>query len=453
MFAMTRQQLATSAIGWGSLPPGFGIVLKDLPATYEAYRTIRKHPTVALARAMTIAPVVASSWSYVTDGDIDDDVVAFVRRTLDKHRAHIVDRAMAGRVDYGWCPFEVIWGYVRDGEALRWAPKRFKHLLVDLTEVAVSNDRSLEPGAYAGFYQVGWDGRTVALGALQALLFNWDVEGDYYYGRPLLENARRVFNAWENIEDAAERYDVKLAGGFLSIRYPIGETEVNGVLKSNATIAAEIGQALQAAGVAHLPQRREPSGAVAATMTQADNSWDIGVVSDNGSSGALYVERLNYLDRLLVRSLLWPERSLLEASSGTRADADSHKLGGVGIRQIEAERIAEQVTAQIVRPLVAFNFGEEWSDSIRIEAAPIVDTAAEFAREIYRALLASPLSGDAIARGLDIDALTDQLGLPKLEEVMEVDEADRMRAAYNQQLAALANGGDGGGDGGGDSGD
>ena len=49
-----------------------------LPATYATYRLIRKQPTVAFVRAMSMAPIVASTWSFKAKDGVPDDWVKFI---------------------------------------------------------------------------------------------------------------------------------------------------------------------------------------------------------------------------------------------------------------------------------------------------------------------------------------------------------------------------------------
>ena len=48
-------------------------LFKPLPKSFATYRIIRKHPAVALARTLSVAPVVAGTWSvgFKTKNDSD----------------------------------------------------------------------------------------------------------------------------------------------------------------------------------------------------------------------------------------------------------------------------------------------------------------------------------------------------------------------------------------------
>src|SRR2546421_12918099 len=59
----TRQQgVAQAGIAFAQLP-GFA---PPLPGTYAVYRRMSAHPTLALAKSIVTAPILAGSWSYET---------------------------------------------------------------------------------------------------------------------------------------------------------------------------------------------------------------------------------------------------------------------------------------------------------------------------------------------------------------------------------------------------
>src|SRR2546421_8375566 len=56
------QSLAQASIAFSQLP-GFA---PPLPGTYATYRRMSAHPTLALARSIVTAPILASAWSCET---------------------------------------------------------------------------------------------------------------------------------------------------------------------------------------------------------------------------------------------------------------------------------------------------------------------------------------------------------------------------------------------------
>ena len=54
----------------------------SIPATYATYRQIRKHGTIAMARELKVAPVLASEWTIDADDDVPDEWKTLVEKTF-----------------------------------------------------------------------------------------------------------------------------------------------------------------------------------------------------------------------------------------------------------------------------------------------------------------------------------------------------------------------------------
>lgn len=402
---------------------------KRLPATYDSYRRIRRHPTVALARALAIAPVVSARWSIETDDDVGDEVVKFLQDWLMPARNLLVEQAMKARIDYGWAPFELVLGQRRTPDGIRIVPDRFKHLLVDRTEILV--DRFT--GEFDGFRQDPGQDESLwkRVEPDRAILINFDVEGDELYGEPLLENVRLSYQNWLDANKGAERYDAKIAGTHWVVMYPIGSSNVDGVETDNGTIAAQVLSALESSGSVSIPRK------VAAFVSDLNDktlgdAWSIDL-KDHAAKQHSFVERLKYLDTNIVRGLLMPERSVLEGNFGTKAEAGEHVDQAMRIREIEHDRITDIVNRTAVARLVSLNFGDEMVGKVRLVASPLTDTNELFFREVYKLIMAHPVESIDAIRGIDIDALTDSVGLPKNEEVIG-DDDDEEGAGIDREL-------------------
>ena len=429
---------------------------KRLPATYATYRRIRRHPTVALARALTIAPVIAADWSVEADDDVDDERVRFIQAEMMPIREPLVQTAMEfGRIDYGWAPFEKVF------ETRAWDGKdrirlsRLKPLLVDMTDILID----YETGEFAGFRQPAMYGRTteLILEADYCLLVNFSVEGDNLYGEPLLENVRRIYGNWEDSNEAAERYDLKMAGAQWVVHYPIGTTMVDGVDTDNAQIAKMILDTLEASGSVSVPRK------IAAYLNDLNQGaegdvWTIELM-DHTAKQYSFIARLNYCDKLIVRGLLSPERAILESQYGTKAEADAHASLAMSQRELEHRHVTRIVNESVVDQLLTLNYGEDARGTVRLVASPLTNPAVAFFRDVYRAILAHPTASMDAIEGLDLDALLDAIGLPKAQEIVGADEgpvsgtdsaaviAAKIRALYEAaaQPAAAEGGAQGGG--------
>lgn len=384
-----------------------------LPCSYETYRRIRKHPTVALARAMSIAPLVAAEWSVEETADAPREAKEFIETELLSAREDLIRKIAENGCDFGWSPFEKVF-QLRDGFV---SLRKLKPLLHDLTTILVDKD-----GNFQGFRQPGGSG---AIEVPLDYSFNvpFRVEGTNWYGEPLLENVREPYSRWQACDKGAERYDRKLAGSNWVVYYPPGSTPVDGGEVDNAEIAAAVLLNLESSGSVSVPAMVKQH--VESMNAAAENGgWKIDVLGDTIAKQYSFVARAEYLDKLLVRGLLTPERSLLEASEGTRADAGEHAEGAITLRETEHRYITRHVNWYVVDQLLALNFGDQYRGSVYFRAEPISDGNRSFLREVYRALLTNPASFAEIASRLNFDGLTDALGLPVNESIMS-DPASR----------------------------
>lgn len=400
---------------------------KRQPATYETYRRIRRQPTVALARALTIAPVVASEWSVEADDDADDTWVKFIKDQVVKHRELLIRTALEAECDYGWSPWEMVLENAEYDGSTRIVVKKFKPLLVDITDILIV----AEDGEFDGFRQPPPYGKVdyAEVPLANALLVNFNVEGNNWYGQPLLENIRSTYHDWNDANAGAKRYDKKIAGSIWVVYYPPGKSKLAGVETANETIAQNILNALESSGSVAIPRRVLDD---MTTLQQQNPDWDV-VLKEGSPKQGSFIERMSYCDKLFVRGLLTPERAILEGNFGTRAESAVHTDAAMTNRDNTHKKVTAQVNEQAVDRLLEWNFGPEAKGTVRLVAAPLLDTKVEFFRTIYQALLANPASFQKMFEEIDADALMDTTGVPRIQEVAGMEPGDET----NDQLAAL----------------
>jgi hypothetical protein len=377
-----------------------------LPASNATYRKMRKHPTIALARALSIAPIVAADWSVEKrDDDTPDGWVDFISNQLLPIREPLVDSAMEGGTDFGWQPWEKVFDTDSDGLIVL---RKLKPLLQDITEILV--DRVT--GAFEGFRQreAGGFGQAVTLPLENSLLIPFRVEGTDWYGEPLLENARNAWNDWHASNKGARKYDEKVAGSHFVVYYPLGQTEDGtGTLVDNCTLARRILDSLEASGSIAMP------ATVAAHVEDlaGDNpAWRIEILADGSARQYSFGARLDYLDAQMARAMLIPERSVLQGQHGTQAEAGEHIDLALTHADLTHRHITRMVNWHVVDQLLSINYGQDARGAVRLVAAPIRDAKLSFLREVYVAFLANP-SGFLEEYGLvDSEALKGALGIP-----------------------------------------
>lgn len=393
-----------------------------MPATYATYLAVRRHPTVALARALSVAPAVAGSWSTKTEDGATDDMVSFVEGQLFPLRQQIIRQTLTARIDYGWAPYEMVFGLLSDGKV--GLPK-LKPLLPELTTILIEK----ATGAFAGFEQ-----DEMPLPLEYCFLVSWDVEGTYWYGYPLLENIRETFADWTESNEGAKRYDTKMAGAHWIVHYPEGEGVVDGAARRNFEIARDILRSLESSGGVIVPS------SVATRLDELNaetkGGWKIELLSDVPKQYS-FTNRLDYLDKVMVRGIHMPERSILEGTHGTKAEAGEHKTAALTNLELAAAFVTDEVNRQIVDPLLARNFGEGARGLVRLESAPILDEKLSFLRDLMQALVKDPSGFVDLFGMVDTTALFDRLGIPRLPEE-EVNRAVAEKQDVARAMKELA---------------
>lgn len=371
-----------------------------LPKSYKTYRDMRKQPTLAINREFAMAPVIAGEWSYEGDDDTPEEWIKFIQKQCDKQRRTYVANALRGCIDFGWAPFEVVYEPVEGKIVIA----KVKPLLQDITSILVDTTT----GAFVGFEQFE---KSIPLEI--CLLVTFGLEGTQWYGNSLLENARVTYNEWMEANAGAARYDRKMAGTNFVVYYPYGTTLFNGTETDNFEIAKSIISALESSGSIAIPS-------VIANFVDklhaAEPAWKVDYVGDGNPRQYSFVARLEYLDKLMSRSMIVPERAVLEASSGTRADASSHQDLASAFWDIQHELITDTFNKGPVNTLLALNFGPNAIDKVRAKASPILNATKAFMQDLYKSVLTSQ-SGIEEFVTIDTDAMKDELGIPKRTQI------------------------------------
>lgn len=370
-----------------------------LPASFETYRRMRKHPTIALARALSIAPIVAADWSIEKrDDDVPDEWVDFIKDQLFPIREPLVQDALEGGTDFGHQPWEKVFAPTDDGLI---GLKKLKPLLHDITEILVAKGS----GAFEGFKQ-----KDITVPLENSLLIPFRVEGTAWHGQPLLENARNAWNDWHASNDGARKYDEKVAGSHFVVHYPPGESEDQlGKSFPNHILAKQMLDSLEASGSIAIPS---DIAAYAKELADAQPAWRIDILEDSGGRQPTFGNRLDYLDAQMARAMLIPERSVLQGQHGTQAEAGEHIDLALTHADLTHRHVTRLANWHVVDQLLSINHGPAARGAVFLVAAPIRDAKLAFLREVYAAFLANP-SGFLEEFGLvDTEALKALLGIP-----------------------------------------
>ncbi len=405
--------------------------------TIKIYRKMLRHPSIALARIARRAPMKAAGWSYTAtreDPNADaakqliETVFAPVRRRL------VAD--MLSAEDFGFSPFELVYG-VRDVEGTpRFVVEKFKPLLPEKTRPLIDKDT----GEFVGVKNFATE-----IPREKVLWWKSDDENGNIWGIGANERARPYW--WNHAQTVQQsgKY-IKVASVPIPlVTYPPGESrDASGSLTDNSEIAKRLIKKVQEEnkGVI-LPDKLSKyvenmlaTGKIDPAKAQA---WKINFIEAKTSAGNELIGFLGYWDKLMVRAWLLPERALLEGEHGTKAEAATHTNISIASSEDYLSDMVECLNLEVVDNLLALNFGEDARGLIRIEPAPVVDKKRELLEKLITQVLTAPNNVDLFLRTIAIDQALEQLELPTVDDVDSItdDVTDERVARMQQRLEQM----------------
>lgn len=391
-------------------------------SAYAKHRQMRRDPTIALARALSVAPILASSWSVESEPGAPVEMKAFISKCVMPHRMNFIRTAMFGCADFGWQSYEKVIDLNADGQIIL---KKLKPLLHDVTEILVD----AETGEFVGImqdpiYTHRHATQKIYLAAEECLLVSIDVEGTNWYGEPLMKTAEGPYDQAVEVTKAAGRYDRKIAGAHWVVYYPLGVSKVDGTDMDNAEVAKRILARLEASGSIAVPRSiQEIVDVLSAQAATAEaTQWKIELLNSAGGQTP-FIERLKYLDALKMRAFGMPERSALEGQFGTKAEAESHGDFAITNMELRHQIIVQAFNEGVTNQLLRLNYGHAAMGQVYVQPAPIADRALAFVREVYKSILSDPNGFLTEVNKIDLEALKDKLSIPVRPE-SDISAAD-----------------------------
>ena len=401
-----RPGVATASLGGFSSPA---------TGTYETYRRMNSHPTIALARSIVLSPVYRNAWAWVSRPDAPAEWLDFAQQTIAPLRHQLLRDGLRA-LDYGWFGGEIVW----EERAGRLAISRVKPLLPELTTILADDNGNL-----TGLENRAGNSEPIRLPTDQAkaFVYTYDGEADNLYGRSRHENVRH--QAWGPSLQVAEKlgqYLKKVAGLVIQLHYPEGTSrDAVGAERSNDFLAQQILDAVSQGRSVRLPNLfasvsadgSDPRSLETAAALAGKSQWVLSAFEAGAADHAAgLLKTLEYLDKLIFRGWLRPERAGLESTHGTRSDAAVHTDTGLLDSELIDLDFAAAVNQQLVNPLLVANFGEAARDAVKIEPNPLSDDSAVTNRAIVQSLLSNPALGPQVAAKIDVDALLADLAVP-----------------------------------------
>lgn len=381
-------------------------------------RDMRDDATISLVRQLVAAPVISAPWHVIAKKNAPAGAKEFIEEHFDSHRLDLLEKSVYGTLDYGWAPFEKVFGI---DEEERLVVDWYKPLIQDYTRIRIDE----ATGEYTGLRQHntfrsdknGW----VDLDVRKSFRTSINVEGTDWYGRPTMKAAELAYDNWLDINDAANRYDTKIAGSHWVVYFPIGTsryTKSDGTVVEdydNMEIAKDVLASIESSGSLAIPSSIKTVVEDMNDMHDSkDFAWRVELISDKGGKAG-FVERQNYLDKLKVRAFGFPERAILQGEFGTKADAGEHANFAILNLELQHARILRDYNNQDTQFLMAANYGRKFANTVKIVSAPLIDSQRQLLKQVYMAIIQNGDLAKLEALNIDIAAIKEKIGVPKSE--------------------------------------
>lgn len=371
----------------------------QMPATYSALREVRKNSTVALARKVSMAGIIDAGWG-LTGENASDETMDLAQKIINNLRRTFVENAMRNLYDFGFAAFEQWLNEEEELELKALAPESVKVRIDKLGDFAGLEIQSL------------WDATPVILDVDQSVFIGYEPEAGCFFGTDYpLELARPAALEWKQVQTIADRYDLKISGSFLTLFYPPGQGTLNGETADNRVLALAYLKSLEGTGSAAIAEGGPQ--ALDDMNSTLPPRWHVELTGDATARQTQFIERMRYLDSLLVRSYYLPERSVLESQHGTLSESENQVNFSMIALESQHTSLTAEFSRQLLKPYITLMLGRMAADSITLVAGPIsrVD-------KLYKQRLLSELI-KINPSAVDLDSLLDEVGVPKSKKITE----------------------------------
>ena len=370
----------------------------------KVFNEMMRHPTIRLATDVVIAMMMQTPWSIDAQ---EDQIAEFQWGQIEPYRKSFIRSAFRGYLKDGWRAFETRFGFVQDEQlGLRQSIDGLKALKSTRTDILVSEDT----GEVLGLENLSTKGETRQVDVAHMILTNSDDDGFGELGEPLLATVKGPYERWDNCDKGAQRYDEKVAGGFLFIKYPVGRTkwsEAGGEYSDNAEIAERLGQTYRAAGWGAVPVDVDEDADGNMKLMEA---WKAEVVAAAGGLQPGFLTRLKYCDAMMLRCFGVPERSTTEGTFGTKAESEAHSDIAMLVNGERHGTFVDDFNTYLMEPWNLANFGDPGAS--RLVLGKLDPSSRELFAQIFTALMADPMLGHDVTSRVDIENLLEKLQIP-----------------------------------------
>lgn len=396
--------------------------------TYEIYRRISSHPTVALVMSIVKSPIEGNTWNWVKrDKSVNDEWVECLSRIMDPIRSDIM-KTMLRALEFGWAPAEKIWKYgnvtLASGATNHMLYlERLKPLLWDYTELHADRNGNVD-----GIVNDVPGRNKIELPLNKCVYYVNDPQPGSPYGRSRHENIREIWNEAEQLRQKVAQYMKKISGVIVMLHYPEGSSnDPSGAARSNQELAQGVLDSVSAGFSAMFPNGFASadiqSNPELAYKLAGQSLWKLDFANPGGTDYAPGMkEVLAYYDELLFQGWLRPARVGLEAKHGSRADVQTHSDTGTYDAEAIDRDIAIAVNQQIVDEILVMNFGEDARGAVYADPSPISTYAQQTRLEVLKAILANAQTGPLAYQQIDVRGICDDMDVPLLKQLATTEK-------------------------------
>jgi hypothetical protein len=390
---------------------GFGWC-EEIRGTPSGYRQMLRVPSLALVSGSFAAAILAGSWSVEAEDDAPPKAKEAIERAFLRHRTPLLRHGLRG-VHMGKAGFEVVKG-IYQGLTL---PEYFKPLREDGLQVWTYPD-----GSFAGLRtstdKTNANGPTIT--GDECFLWTYDGEPGDFYGRSRLENVRETAAKWVEIQNRIGALAKKEAGSVVKTTYPpadLAGADGRTTAQTNAQSMASGSGWIASPNALHALTKiqRERAEAKDIALLLSMDMWGAENLSLGGNAAAIAAlqEYAAYLDVQIIRGYLQPERSLIEGSTGTKAEAGIHTdTGTTDCERVEADFV-EALNCGPVDAALAENWGPDARGKVRIVAHPLRDVQESIDTMLIQNISTNGATADEFYRTYDMDAVVERRGIQK----------------------------------------
>lgn len=325
---------------------------------------------------------------------------------------------------YGFKPFE-----------LRYEPGALKYRLPDdekerkFDGILLKQPKALDPehirimvddtGTLTGFKQ-DFSTQEVKVKDKKCFIITHNYESGNYYGISALEP---IYSMWYissiNMQFHTRWLERKGTGLFLG-RYPVGKQDDG---TDNSSVMTEILDSIMEGTTIALPAGYDDGGRP---------MWDITIL-DPGDKTDAFIQFHEYLDKMILRGLVIPERALTQGEVGARASVEAYTDVFMNRKQDVLDNVVDHINRYLLPNFVKLNWGDDVE--VTVSAGKIGDDSKANAYKLVEKLVEK----DKI--NIDRDWLSEKTGIP-IEEPEEIGlpEGAEPMSAVNDTLLSKVSG-------------